>query len=490
MQIRQVLTQPEFLNALNRAETKEARVSELQRLKEHAAALKANVSGYQRSEQFDIDFQPFRVWLESQSVIIELKDLVEKAKSDISDDELRKIVEAFVDDRNEHVARTHSDYFPSLPTSANGLLWQLAKGVAKEKNISPVKVLVSTLNKESCNDGKAIQQGTLLVLNQTREYPMFPIVFLNRLAQNKGHTSYHNPVTNENEPLNDLEKIRLAASYARFSEVSSLRPNLVGQQAMFSDLKKLRQECAIALSKDDVKNAYHSADQALYHHTLQKPWLVKKPALLFEFMSCLSNSEWDEYVNNILKQSDIAKTNPAFLMANEAVKEKAYYTDSDQHNAGVLYFFAALYVHERDGGLEYDSIVPRIVSYVSTTAADSIAYNKNDKEAAIKFFMVYLKSGEPLSRDSMRAYFIKNGNEALLAPLCQPKSKSNAFVEQLDVLAKLKHQHEAAPVSAAPTSTAKQGLFAAAAPAPVSNVVSAVVQPTTPAPQVAPKMSS
>lgn len=459
MQIRQVLTNHDFLSALNTARTDTARVEELNRLEEYEKNLIANMKKWNETESFDINFVPVRMFHESQYVIHCLAQLVEKAKSNTTtNEELDAALRAFFKAHAERMAKSRADYFPYIPTDSSSLMWQLAQLLSPVWNEPAAKILIPTLRHTTYNNYNTMTEvlpDSDIILNDSREYPISLTTFLNRLARDQGLTYYH-AINRVNVALSVDEKIRLTTAFASYENPLDLRAATANNHEVLRMLKSLRHLTVDLLKNDEAVHAkYYDADKECYSEILRESWLLKNPKLLFEFMGYVPSCEWDEYVKTIFLQKEFAavmKDSP--LNAPYAVKEGSYYTKDHAHNAAVLYFFAELKLHKREGGYEYNSVVPRMVSYASKTMASKLAYSKEDKEKAIIVLLSYLISGEPLSKNSMRAYFIKEGHEALLGPLCEARSETNAIVEQIEILG------QANTNTLAVGAVIKQGLFA------------------------------
>lgn len=490
MQIRQVLRNPDFLNALLKASTEQARASEIKRLRAYDEALETNVKLIPNANMFDIDFQVTRVFHDSQNTIHCLRELTEKANdSSVTEDELTTLVRDFFMKRNEAVANTRVDYFPSIPTDANALLWQFAAMLSPVWHESPAKILVPSLRVLTYSDGKEITKDSDIILSEDRTYPISLKTVLNRIIDDKGLT-YAVPDENvvsirREKELTDNEKIRLVAAFTGYENPLTLHPTSKGankaipmlkqlrQNAPRGDyklgpvLKKLRDDCFGLLGADKaLHDQYYETDKKHYHQIIRgTSWLASNPAIIFESMASMSCYRWEAYVEAIFCQPGHDKINASSLNVRDAVKNSKYYKENDDyHNAAVLYFFTELYLQNRDDGYEYNSVIPRVVSYVSTAAADAIAFNKTQKEAAAKTLLEFLLSEKPLTKAAMRAFFIEKGaeTEALLAPLCEARSGLNAIVDQIEILGNARLQAMQTPLVTPPASSViKQGMFAA-----------------------------
>lgn len=463
MHLRQILTNPDFLNALAKANTEEARRNELKRLNTHAKNLTANINALLPAERIDIDFNPIRVFLDSQYVISCLNELVEKIKQSdaLTDGEIAEMIHDLFNNRNEEAMKIRNDYFPGLPkdydTDAHELLWNLAKLCGKHWDLDPIKILIPTLKITKLLNDTTICKDHRIILNEERTYPISITTFLNRLVRGEGLT-YYDAIQKKNVELTKLEKVRLVYTLTQFANPNDLRVSPNGNQIVTDVLGKLRKECVELLKSDnDVHHAYYNLDKDHYYKIIGKPWIIKDPVKLFDFLGCLSPQDWPQFLDALFTQHNLADINRYILNKrsfNEAVQDQNYYNKNRNHNAAVLHFFVELYSRNRKVQPEFENGFLNMLTdwFFPQSWTEKIAYSKSNKHPGVVTLQAYFTSNEELSDEKMRGYFVSNGQEKWLNATCEPGSKLGAIAQQIKTLG-VKNAKEA--------GVSKQGLFSA-----------------------------
>lgn len=465
MQIRQVLTDPDFLKALNEANTSAARESEFKRLTDHAEKLSKNTK---KAVSFDVGFEPIRAMHDSQYVIDFLSKITRQAMHDtsITENELIKSLKDFFSERDHDIRNTRCDYFPSLPTDGNALLWRLAgllapiwealeakKADRTSESIHPAAVLIPTLKKPGFPKGGRdselyLKQNHAVILSETREYSISLASFLYRSYVGSGNVgdeklNYYNPVKGSHQMLTDGEILRMTAAFLCYDKpIDDLLRREHRYDHTYLRLNMLRDEAQKFVTNNVTKEQYYAADLAYSEKLLTRPWLLNNLPVLFDMMGCLPPCEWDRYCDLVLKDKDIDAI-------AEDVKNPLYYTKDHNHNAAVLYFFFEVRKRKREHGYEYNNRVSQLLSFVSTSLADKLAYSKTNKEAAIVIAQSYLIEGRQFGEEFLEAYYVETKHKDLF-PVVK-EGKTGQIVEQICLLGKQ------------PASVVTQGMFAGTA---------------------------